>query len=132
MDYISDYEFYQYVIAADYLKDLKRMHHIEIQHLYDDIHPTRVITNSEIGKMFSESINVEDYAIWIIDTKERHKKQQAYYQHKAAVFQNALKSLTDEERHRFDEILQHGELEISNDPLIEKLKSFIEKQIVKD
>lgn len=127
--YISNYEFFQYVTAAEYLQELKRAHHIEIQRLYDDIHPTRIAYDSGLGAMFSESVNVEDYAIWMIETKEKQKKQRSYYEEKADVFKKALFSLTNEERLYFETIKQRGEIEISNDPVIEKLKRFLETQI---
>lgn len=95
------FELQTYAYAEIYLRDLKRRHEIEIQRLYDDIHPTRTQYDRDTHKWYSESINVAEYAIWIIETRERQAKELEPYKKRKAVFDKVLLQLSQEERKIF-------------------------------
>ena len=71
---MSRSEFWQYKIAKARLKELRKLHEIELQEAYDNIHPTRTAVDYHIGRIYVESINPADYAIYLIDLQEEHKR----------------------------------------------------------
>lgn len=61
----------KYFFAKENLRRAEYETAYAIQDLYDDIHPTMTVYDSELGKMSCRSADVEELAIYIISMKAR-------------------------------------------------------------
>lgn len=95
---MSNSEFIQYQSAERRLRELRIQHAYELQQAYDGINPTITRFDYESGSIHSESINPADYAIYLIELKEEHQRQQRWWRLRAEAYQEALQKLTEEER----------------------------------
>jgi hypothetical protein len=92
------YELREYAYAFVEKDNLNRIKEQRIQELYDDCDPSLTRYNEELGVFCSVSVNVENMAIHIIDTRERFDRMIKRYRKKADVFALALESLTPREK----------------------------------
>lgn len=130
MYFMGMYEFQQYMYADEKLKEINGEHELAIRRAYADIHPTRVAFNHDLGEVYSESINVAEYAIWLIDVKEGHSKQREHWRLRTEAFGIAVSTLTSEELLLLHDV-KHGALELfqSHRLVIKKLKKKLEQII---
>lgn len=130
MYFMGMFEFRQYMNAADKLREIEEEQAVIIHRAYSDIHPTRVHFDYEQGKMYSESLNVADYAIWLIEMKESHSKHRAFWERRAAIFESAKATLSEKERELFEEVRSNSAgLGRAHRMVIEKLKKYLEKTV---
>lgn len=97
-------EFRRYMRAEERLQELRARQQEELQNAYDDIHPTRVAYDYERCETYSESLNVEDYAIWLVEIQQTHKKQRKYWIRRANAFNAALEKLSEEKQEIFKSV----------------------------
>lgn len=122
--FMGQFEFRQYVNAATRLEAIKQRHEQELQDAYDGIHPTRVCYDYEKGEFFSESLNVADYAIWLVDLKSDQEEQQEYWNVRAEAFECAKEGLSKREQ----QSLRDTDGVMINDMIImRKVKKELEK-----
>ncbi|MBY0124499.1 hypothetical protein [Bacillus sp. S/N-304-OC-R1] len=98
MYHMSESEFMQYEQAEERLKYLRKLHASELQDAYDGIHPTRTCFDSGAGKVYWESINPVDYAIYLVELREEHDRSEKWWKLRAEAFKDAFASLTEQER----------------------------------
>ncbi|MED4534837.1 hypothetical protein [Metabacillus fastidiosus] len=101
MSFPSDFGLYElsdYIFAFDMLPKVKAEKEEVIQGMYDDISPTMVSTDYDLGRMFSLSTPVEKMAIMIISEKDKYDKMLKKYERKAEMFEQAMESLSPRER----------------------------------
>lgn len=91
-------ELMQYVNAEMRYEELCRQQVLELHRAYADIHPTRMGFDFDQGKVFSESVNVEDYAIFLVDLKADHQRQREWWAKRIRVYRKALALLPEAER----------------------------------
>jgi DNA-directed RNA polymerase specialized sigma24 family protein len=99
---MSNSEIKQYQSAERVLQELRIQHAYELQRAYDGIHPTISCFDYEGGSIHSESINPADYAIYLIELKEEHQRQQRWWGLRAEAYKEARKKLTEEEKRYLD------------------------------
>lgn len=97
MYYMGSVEFKRYLFAKENLTELIGKQDLAIRRAYADIHPTRIVYNAAEGRAYSESLCVEDYAIWLIETKDLQKQQRIEFEGYAKTMDKALKELDKEE-----------------------------------
>jgi DNA-directed RNA polymerase specialized sigma24 family protein len=102
MYYLSEWEFMQYELAERRLLELRRKNKTELQEAYDGIHPTRSCFDYSIGTIFKESVNTADYAIYLVELREEHERQEEWWGLRATACREAREMLTDEERYYLD------------------------------
>lgn len=90
-------EFFQYEIASRRLKEIRIRNKQELEAAYDGIHPTRCCFDYDSGKIYSESVNPVDYAIYLVEMKEEHKRIEKYWSIRAQAFEKAQKILSEQE-----------------------------------
>lgn len=130
MYFMGMFEFRQYMNAADRLQELTEEHDFIIRNAYADVHPTRIHYDFEQGKMYSESLNVADYAIWLLEMKESHFKQREYWQKRSLAFEDAMHSLSDHEKMLFEEVRANNQAAGRlHRAAIEKLKRELERVV---
>jgi len=95
---MSEAEFMQCKIAERRLQELYKQHEMELQRAYDGIHPTRTCFDYEQGAVYSESVNPAEYAIYLAELREEHKRFEKWWQLRSEVYKQALDQLTDEEK----------------------------------
>jgi hypothetical protein len=95
---MSESEFMQFEQAEKRLRELQKNNEIELQQAYDGIHPTRVRFDYSLGTIYSESVNPADYAIYLIELREEHERQEKWWGIRAEAYREALQMLTDEDR----------------------------------
>jgi hypothetical protein len=95
---ISETEFLQYEVAENRLQELRQLHAIEIQQAYDDIYPTRTSFNYGLGKIYSESVNTEDYAIYLVDLKEEYIRTERWWTLRVLAFKDAFNLLSERDQ----------------------------------
>ncbi|MED3554000.1 hypothetical protein [Cytobacillus praedii] len=127
MSSMGMYEFHQYVNAESILQELQELQELEIQRLYDDVHPTRTQYDRDQGIWYSESVNVAEYAIWLVETKERHKQHRLHYEERAISFQRALSKLTEDEQALFRGFYQG--VNPTGEKIAYKLKRLLESEV---
>lgn len=93
---IGHYELNSYAFAYDILPRLKAEKEAVIESLYDSCTASTVQV-SETGMLVSISVNVENKAIEIIETKELYEAKIKRYEGKAKLFEQAMDTLTDRE-----------------------------------
>ncbi|MED4456169.1 hypothetical protein [Metabacillus fastidiosus] len=101
MDLPSDFGLYElsdYIFAFDMLPKIEAEKEEVIQTMYDDISPTMVSTDYDLGRMYSLSTPVDKMAMMIISEKDKYDKLIQKYERKADMFEQAMLSLTDRER----------------------------------
>lgn len=130
MYFMGMFEFRQYMNAAEKLREIQEEQELIIHNAYVDIHPTRVHFDYEQGKMYSESLNVADYAIWLIEMKESHSKHREFWKQRATAFEKVLNSLSEEEQKFFGEVKSNAPgVGRPHRMVIEKLKKELEKVV---
>lgn len=130
MYFMGMFEFKRYMDAADTLEELKQEQDAVIQGAYEDIHPTRVHYDYEQGKMFSESLNVADYAIWLIEKKESHSRHREFWERRATTFDSVKNVLSEEEKILLEEVKSSDpSIGMEHRKVIEKLKKHLERAI---
>lgn len=87
---MSRYEFIQFQIAENKLNELKIQHAAELEQAYDNISPTMTYVDYDLGRIYSSSINPEEYAIYLIELQEKHKRKEEYWAIRAEAYKQAL------------------------------------------
>lgn len=95
---IQDYEFFQYETAEFRLKRMREQSIAQLNQAYRDIHPTRSCFNYDTGKIYSESIDPADYAVYLADLQAEHKKAEEWWRLRAELYREGTKRLSAEER----------------------------------
>lgn len=95
---LSNAEFMQFKIAGKRLKELQQQHAMELQEAYDNIHPTRTGVDYGTGRMYSESVDPADYAIYLVDLQENHKEHQKWWLLRYKAYKQAMKELSPKEQ----------------------------------
>lgn len=127
MYFMGMYEFQQYMYAAERLEELTNLHDLTIRRAYADIHPTRMAFNTGLGKVYSESINVAEYAIWLIEMKEGHFNQREFWRLRAAAFDRVVQSLSAEDKKLLQEVKSgSSNLAVAHRVVLETLKKMLE------
>ena len=88
---LSETEFIQYRMAERFLNDTRQRHAIELEEAYENIHPTRTAFDYEQKKLYSESINVEEYAIYLVELQEEHKRIEKWWEIRLEAYKEADK-----------------------------------------
>ncbi|MBO1005777.1 hypothetical protein [Pseudogracilibacillus auburnensis] len=101
---MSESEFMQYEMAEMRLSQLKMNHAAELQQAYDNIHPTRMGFDYHLGRIFSESLNPADYAIYLVEMREEHELIEKWWGSRATAFKRAFDLLTDEQKEVFNSL----------------------------
>lgn len=70
----------------------------ELEEAYEDIFGTQTGWDYVNGSIYSETLNVADYAIYLVELKEKHKKVRELCERRVWVFKRAFELLTDEEK----------------------------------
>lgn len=125
MSLMGSYEFYQYVNAEMILEELEQKQALEIQRLYNDIHPT--MTTRDSLSIYAVSLNVADHAIWIADLKEKHKQHRQFYINRSQVFRKVLNRLSEEEQALFWDF--HNGANKDGLEVAVKLKALLEQEV---
>jgi hypothetical protein len=100
---MNRFEFIQYEIAEKRLEELEQEHAAELEHAYDEISPTLTYFDYDLGRIVSSSTNPEKYAIYLVELSEKHEKKEKYWRDRAAVYQEAVKALSEEERKHLEQ-----------------------------
>jgi hypothetical protein len=124
---MTESEFHKYLNAQSTYEKLCWDQEEEIEEAYEDIHPTRCGYDYEQGRTFSESINVADYAIYLVDLKDKHKKERKLCEDRIRVFGRAWDSLTNEERFIYNKGRQTLADYENYHVLLDKIKNNLEK-----
>lgn len=120
-------EFKQYLDAPQLLAEKERDYRLFERRGYADIHPTRIGYDHGMGKMFKESLHVEDYVIWLIESKDIIKEQVHFWEQRVAMLQKAINTLSDDEWLAFNDFRQEKEVERARiEPILMKLKAELE------
>lgn len=86
---MSEYEFMQYKMAEQRLRDIRRQNAIELQKAYDDIHPTRTCYDYDLKRLYSESMNPEKYAIYLVEMRNGHERIEEWWTKRAEAYKEA-------------------------------------------
>lgn len=97
MYFMGSEEFKQYLYAESKLRELDQLHRLAITRAYADIHPTRTALNIDERRFYSESINVADYAIYLVDLKDEQKRSLERYKKRVQIFHQALAEMFPDE-----------------------------------
>lgn len=124
------FEFKEYLQASHYLEEAVREFQLFTCRGYADIHPTRTAYDPGQGKMYKESLNVADYAIWLVESKQILLNDQEFWQRRLDALESALKTLTPEEQSIF-QLFQSGAVlsRIKTEPVLIKIKTYLESLI---
>lgn len=95
---MTENEFRSYLDAGIRYELLCLKQEEEIEEAHEDIHGTRTGWDYVHGAIYSESLNVADYAIYLVDLKEKHKKVRELCERHIWVFKRGFERLTDEEQ----------------------------------
>lgn len=98
---MSKAELQQYLYSETRYKELCKQQALELKRAYADIHPTRTGYDYGQGKIYSESINVADYAIYLIDLKADFKRHQEWWFKRVCVYRKAFSRLSVEDQKVF-------------------------------
>jgi hypothetical protein len=90
-------EFMQYEAAEEQWLRLRRLHRLELVEAYACIHPTRSCFDYDAGKIYSESVNPADYAVYLADLQAEQKKSEEWWYSRAGLYCEAVKRLSPEE-----------------------------------
>lgn len=88
---LSESEFFQYRTAEQRLKDIRRQHALELQEAYDNIHPTKTRIDTDLGRIYVESINPETYAIYLVELRQEHEEIERWWAERAKVYNQAYR-----------------------------------------
>lgn len=97
MYFMGSEEFKQYLYSEERLKELISAQELHTRRAYNDIHPTRMGYDREMGSMYSESINVADYAIWLVELKEKQQEMRGKMVERVQLLHRVLDELPGEE-----------------------------------
>src|SRR5690606_31013108 len=82
----------------------------------------------EQGKMYKEGFHVEEYVIWLIESKDVIKEQISFWERRVLMLRKALNVLSSEEIALFNDFRQEKEVNRSLiEPILVKLKTELEK-----
>ncbi|WP_391119376.1 hypothetical protein [Psychrobacillus sp. L3] len=95
---MTDTELHRYLNATTTYERLCIEQQEELEEAYENVFGTRTSWDYEQGKIYSESLNVADYAIYLVDLKGKHKNDRELWERRIRVFKRALYCLTDEEQ----------------------------------
>lgn len=127
MNKMGMYEFKQYLDSPQLLAEKQREYRLFEQRGYADIHPTRMGYDYGQGKMFKESLNVADYAIWLVESKEIIEKEVEFWEQRVVMLQKAIDTLSDDEWLSFKDFRQNKHVNRSViEPILLKLKKELE------
>jgi hypothetical protein len=101
MYYMSESEFMQYETAEKQFNDIRKQHAVELKQAYDGIHPTRARFDYEQRRIYCESVNPADYAIYLVELREEHERIEKWWSLRATAYRESLEMLTNEERNSF-------------------------------
>lgn len=94
---IGTLEFKRYLYADINFNTLSKEANLAIHRAYEDIHPTRVKIDAALGVVYSESINVEDYVIWLVDMKDEYRGRLRLLKEYKDIFDKACEALNADE-----------------------------------
>lgn len=97
MYFMGSEEFKQYLHSESRLEEIESKNALRVRRAYADIYPTRVGVNYETGKMFSETLDVAEYACYLVDMKDEMKVNQERLAKQVAIFHEALGAMDPEE-----------------------------------
>lgn len=127
MNKMGMYEFKQYLDSPQLLAEKQREYRLFEKRGYADIHPTRIGYDYGQGKMFKESLNVADYAIWLVESKEIIEKELEFWEQRVVMLQRAINILSDEEWLVYNDFRQDKDVNRSViEPVLLKLKVELE------
>jgi uncharacterized protein (DUF952 family) len=126
MYFMSAKEFQTYEVAERQLEHLRQVHAEEIEAAYDNIHPTRSCFDYDTGKIISESINPCDYAIYLLDMRKVHEKEENWWEERARIFKIAYESLTEKERQDWEEFRPSALFNKLRELLLQQIQTEIE------
>lgn len=95
---IQDYEFFQYETAEMRWRKIREQNLMQLNQAYEDIHPTRSCFDYDTGKIYSESIDPADYAVYLADLQAENKKAEEWWRSRAELYREGTKRLSEEER----------------------------------
>lgn len=98
MSYMDEMQFRRYLYAEEELKSLIQEQNLSLRRAYNDIHPTRTYVDHEVGKLYSQSINVENYAIWLAELQGTMERQRKRVIKRIQLYNKAKESLTEDQR----------------------------------
>lgn len=102
---MSNYEFRQYEQAEKKLEMARYYNANELEQAYDGIHPTRTVLDYSLGKLYVESVNPAEYAVYLVDLQEGHKQVENYWSMRAEAYKQAIKLATSGKRYEIKEVL---------------------------
>ena len=121
---LTDYEYKQFERSLHYLRALQKQHNKELQQAYADIFPTRTGYDFNIGKIFSESLDPAEYAIYLVDLQEQYKRIESYWEIRREAFMNAYRMLSEEQRNNYNSHIR-SEREIASNLLRNHLDKIV-------
>lgn len=124
------FEFKEYLQASQYLEEANREYQIFTRRGYADIYPTRINYDYGMKKMFKESMDVANYVIWLIESKEILEKDRQFWQRRLQALQKAVALLTPEEQEVL-RLFQEGKAMSRRitEPVLLKVKDQLEKTV---
>lgn len=91
-------EFRQYDTAEKQLLLTKEEHRLKLLEAYAKIHPTRSCFDYDAGKIYSESVNPADFAIYLADLQAEYKQAEEWWELRAELYHEGTKRLSAEEQ----------------------------------
>lgn len=88
---MKKYEVKQYENAEAILKDLQLKHREELEDAYDSISPTQTQVDYDTGRFYVGSVDPSEYAIYLVEMQEKHKKIEKHWILRAEAYKSALK-----------------------------------------
>lgn len=124
------FEFKEYLQASHYLAEANEEYRLFTHRGYADVFPTRIAIDSDQGKMFKEGLNVENYVIWLVESKDILIKDQQFWQRRLNALNKAAEFLTPDEQVVFRSYLNRSNVtrEVI-EPVLLKLKDQLERLI---
>lgn len=132
MYFMGNEEFKQYLYSESRLEELQSSNALRVRRAYADIHPTRVAVNYDTGDVFSESVNVAEYACFLVDMKEEMKENQERLTKRVRILHEALAAMDPEEAAAIRAFLEYdADLEPHRaQKALKSLKVWLEKLLV--
>ena len=81
----------QYRMAERFLNDTRKRHAMELEQAYENIHPTRTAFDYDQKRLYQESVNVEDYAIYLVELQEEHERIENWWKIRLEAYKEAEK-----------------------------------------
>ncbi|EIM05330.1 hypothetical protein A1A1_16740 [Planococcus antarcticus DSM 14505] len=121
------FEFKEYLQSSHYLSVAVEEYERFTFRGYADIHPTRIKIDYDQGKMYKEGMNVENYVIWLVESKDILIKDQQFWQRRLNALNRALQILTPLERDIYN-LFSIGKTQsrLQTEPVLLKIRDQLE------